>query len=56
VLKAGGTYDLGDGWAVGGYVKGTNVKDVPNSNSTFYTTNGKDLGKTRLVAFVSKSF
>jgi uncharacterized protein (TIGR02001 family) len=56
VLKAGGTYDLGDGWAVGGYVKGTNVKDVPNSNDTFYTVNGKDLGKTRLVAFVSKSF
>jgi uncharacterized protein (TIGR02001 family) len=56
VLKAGGTYDLGDGWAVGGYVKGTNVKDVPNTNITFYSVNGKDLGKTRLVAFVSKSF
>jgi uncharacterized protein (TIGR02001 family) len=56
VLKAGGTYDLGDGWAVGGYVKGTNVKDVPNTSDTFYTVNGKDLGKTRLVAFVSKSF
>lgn len=56
VLKAGGTYDLGSGWAVGGYVKGTNAKDVPNSSDTFYTVNGKDLGKTRLVVFASKSF
>ncbi len=50
VVKLGGTYDLGDGWAAGGYVKGTNAKEA------FYTVNGKDLGKTRLVAFVSKSF
>ena len=50
VLKVGGTYDIGDGWAAGGYVKSTNAKEA------FYTVNGKDLGKTRLVAFVSKSF
>ena len=50
VVKVGGTYDIGDGWAAGGYVKGTNAKEA------FYTVNGKDLGKTRLVVFVSKSF
>jgi uncharacterized protein (TIGR02001 family) len=50
VYKLGGTYDLGDGWAAGGYVKNTNAKEV------FYTVNGKDLSKARLVAFVSKSF
>ncbi len=50
VYKLGATYDLGDGWAAGGYVKNTNAKEA------FYTVNGKDLGKARLVAFVSKSF
>lgn len=50
VYKLGATYDLGEGWAAGGYVKDTNAKE------RFYTVNGKDLGKARLVAFVSKSF
>lgn len=50
VYKLGATYDLGDGWAAGGYVKNTNAKEA------FYTVNGKDLGKARLVAFVAKSF
>lgn len=50
VYKLGATYDLGDGWTAGGYVKDTNAK------TAFYTVNGKDLGKARLVAFVSKSF
>ena len=50
VYKLGATYDLGDGWALGGYVKDTSAK------SAFYTVNGTDLSKARLVAFVSKSF
>ena len=50
VYKLGATYDLGDGWAAGAYAKNTNAKEA------FYTVNGKDLSKARLVAFVSKSF
>jgi uncharacterized protein (TIGR02001 family) len=50
VYKLGATYDLGDGWAAGGYVKNTSAKEA------FYTVNGKDLSKARLVAFVAKSF
>ncbi|MBL8521505.1 MAG: hypothetical protein JNK75_12685 [Betaproteobacteria bacterium] len=50
VYKLGATYDLGDGWAAGGYLKDTNAK------TAFYTVNGKDLGKARLVAFIAKSF
>ena len=50
VYKLGAAYDLGDGWTVGGYVKDTSAK------AAFYTVNGTDLGKARLVAFVSKSF
>jgi uncharacterized protein (TIGR02001 family) len=50
VYKLGATYDLGDGWAAGAYLKDTNAKRA------LYTVNGKDLGKARLVAFVSKSF
>lgn len=50
VYKLGGTYDFGDGWVAGGYVKNTTAKEA------FYTVNGKDLSKARLVAFVSKSF
>jgi uncharacterized protein (TIGR02001 family) len=50
VYKLGASYDLGTGWAMGGYVKSTSAKDA------FYTVNGKDLGKSRLVAFISKSF
>jgi uncharacterized protein (TIGR02001 family) len=50
VYKLGASYDFGDGWAAGGYVKNTSAKQA------FYTVNGKDLSKARLVAFVSKSF
>lgn len=50
VYKLGASYDLGDGWSTGGYIKDTNAKEA------FYTVNGKDLGKARLVAFISKSF
>ncbi len=50
VFKLGPTYDLGDGWNVGGYYKTTDAKHVN------YTILGKDWSKGRLVAFVSKSF
>ncbi|MBL8517314.1 MAG: hypothetical protein JNM76_10145 [Betaproteobacteria bacterium] len=50
VYKIGMNYDLGNGWTTGGYVKDTNAK------SDLYTVKGKDWGKSRLVAFVSKSF
>jgi len=50
VYKVGGTYDLGDGWAAGGYFKDTNAK------KSSYTVLGKDWSKGRLVAFVSKAF
>jgi uncharacterized protein (TIGR02001 family) len=50
VYKLGVSYDMGDGWTAGGYAKNTNAKEAS------YTVNGKDLGKARLVAFVSKSF
>jgi uncharacterized protein (TIGR02001 family) len=50
VYKFGPTYDLGDGWNVGAYYKGTNAK---HANYTYF---GKDWSKGRLVAFVSKSF
>ena len=50
VYKAGASYDFGEGWAAGAYIKGTNAKEAN------YTILGKDWSKTRLVAFVSKSF
>jgi uncharacterized protein (TIGR02001 family) len=50
VYKIGPSYDLGDGWTVGGYYKSTNAK---HANYTFF---GKDWSKGRLVAFVSKAF
>ncbi len=50
VFKFGATYDIGDGWAAGGYYKDTNAKEAN------YTVKGKDWSKGRLVAFVSKSF
>ncbi len=50
VYKFGPSYDLGDGWAVGGYFKGTDAKKVN------YTFKGKDWSKKRLVAFVTKTF
>ena len=50
VYKVGASYDLGDGWAAGGYYKDTNAKEAN------YTFKGRDWSKGRLVAFVSKSF
>ena len=50
VYKAGGTYDIGDGWNAGAYFKTTNAVEAN------YTYLGKDWSKGRLVAFVSKSF
>jgi uncharacterized protein (TIGR02001 family) len=50
VYKFGPSYDLGDGWTVGGYYKGTDAKKVN------YTYKGKDWSKSRLVAFVTKTF
>jgi uncharacterized protein (TIGR02001 family) len=50
VYKIGASYDLGDGWNVGGYYKDTNAKP------SLYTYLGRDWSKGRLVAFVSKSF
>ena len=50
VYKLGASYDLGDGWAAGGYYKDTDAKKEN------YTVKGKDWSKGRLVAFVSKSF
>ncbi len=50
VWKAGATYDFGNGFNAGGYVKGT------DADSNLYTVKGKDWGRTRLVAFVSYSF
>lgn len=50
VVKLGATYDMGDGWAVGGYLKATNAKEA------LYTVLGRDWSANRLVVFVSKSF
>jgi len=50
VWKAGAVYDFGNGWNVGGYVKGTDAEEA------LYTYKGKDWSKDRLVAFVSYSF
>ncbi|MFM7462034.1 MAG: TorF family putative porin [Burkholderiales bacterium] len=50
VFKLGPTYDLGDGWSIGGYYKSTNAKHAN------YTYLGKDWSKGRLVAFISKAF
>jgi uncharacterized protein (TIGR02001 family) len=50
VWKIGATYDFGKGFNAGAYVKGT------NADAAFYTYNGKDWSKTRLVAFVNYSF
>jgi uncharacterized protein (TIGR02001 family) len=50
VYKVGGTYDIGNGFNAGAYYKDTNAK------KDFYTVKGKDWGKGRLVAFVSKTF
>ncbi len=50
VSKIGATYDVGSGLNVGLYVKNTDAKKV------WYTVDGKDWSKNRLVGFVSYSF
>ncbi|HCG52137.1 MAG TPA: hypothetical protein DEX10_01885 [Betaproteobacteria bacterium] len=50
VSKIGATYDLGAGLNVGAYFKNTDAKKV------WYTVDGKDWSKNRLVGFVSYSF
>ena len=50
VYKLGLTYDVGKGWNVGGYWKGT------TADSNLYTYKGKDWGASRLVGFVTYSF
>jgi uncharacterized protein (TIGR02001 family) len=50
VYKLGATYDAGNGWNVGAYFKTT------TANSALYTYLGTDWSKSRLVAFVSKTF
>jgi len=49
VWKGGATYDFGDGFTIGGYVKGT------DADSSLYTVKGKDWGKTRFVGFATYS-
>jgi uncharacterized protein (TIGR02001 family) len=50
VWKVGATYDVGSGFNVGAYFKGTDAENA------LYTVKGKDWSKERLVAFVSYSF
>ena len=50
VWKLGATYDWGNGWAAGGYYKGTDAE------ADSYTVKGKDWSKDRLVAFATYSF
>jgi uncharacterized protein (TIGR02001 family) len=50
VYKFGATYDIGKGWAAGGYYKNT------TADSNLYTVKGKDWGAGRLVGFVTYSF
>jgi uncharacterized protein (TIGR02001 family) len=50
VWKIGAVYDLGNGFNVGGYFKGTDAEEA------VYTYKGKDWSKERLVAFVTYSF
>ena len=50
VWKVGAVYDLGGGWNVGGYAKGTDAE------GPLYTYKGRDWSRDRLVAFVTYSF
>ena len=50
VWKAGATVDLGSGWNVGAYAKGT------DAHHDLYTIKGRDWSKTRAVAFVTYTF
>jgi uncharacterized protein (TIGR02001 family) len=50
VWKAGLAYDLGGGWNVGAYGKGTDARPE------LYTVKGKDWSKSGIVGFASYSF
>ena len=50
VWKAGAVYDLGGGWNVGAYAKGTDARN------DLYTIKGRDWSKDRIVGFVTYSF
>lgn len=50
VVKLGASLDLGRGFALGVYGKGTDAK------LSSYSVLGRDLGKSSAIAFVSKSF
>jgi uncharacterized protein (TIGR02001 family) len=50
VFKLGLTWDMGQGWNLGGYFKGTDADDK------FYTVLGREWSAERLVVFVSKTF
>ena len=48
--KLGATWDFGSGFNAGAYFKSTDAKKV------WYTVQGRDWSKNRLVAFVNYSF
>jgi uncharacterized protein (TIGR02001 family) len=50
VYKLGFAYDFGDGWVAGAYYKDTDAEEA------LYTYYGKNWGRSRGVAFVSKAF
>ncbi len=50
VWKLGATYDIGNGWAAGGYYKDT------NADAQYFTFLGKEWTKGRLVGFVAYAF
>ncbi len=51
--KLGGSYAMKDSWTLGAYVTGTRMTAVQELN---YTANGRDLGKTVLTAYLTKTF
>lgn len=51
--KLGGSYALPDSWTLGAFVSGTRMTTAQEAN---YTANGRDLGKTALVAYLQKTF
>lgn len=50
VWKVGATYDFGNGLTAGAYYKGTDADPV------YFTYQGKDWSRDRLVGFVAYSF
>jgi uncharacterized protein (TIGR02001 family) len=51
--KLGGSYAMKDAWTLGAYVTGTRMTAVQELN---YTVNGRDLGKTAVTAYLTKTF